>query len=252
METLFIGRNLIFLPQTESTNSYATMLLKNVKPVEGTVVHTSHQTNGRGQRGNLWITAPHSNLTASVILAPFFLEAEKNFLLYQISALACYDVMSEMLNDGQIDIKIKWPNDILVSSRKIAGILIENSITQNRINWSVIGIGINVNQLFSNEQLSATSMKQICDKEFLTADVLDSLCGYLEKYYLMLKAGKHELVKNLYDEKLYGKNKWLNFEINGKMENLLVKGVNEKGLLILQDSSKIDFYFDVKGIKWTY
>jgi BirA family transcriptional regulator, biotin operon repressor / biotin---[acetyl-CoA-carboxylase] ligase len=126
METLFVGKNTIFLPEIPSTNSYATHLLKNVNLAEGTVVHTANQTQGRGQWDKRWSSEPSSNLTVSVVLKPTFLELKKQFLLYQIAALACYDTIAGLLNNSQYDIKIKWPNDILINRKKTAGILIEN------------------------------------------------------------------------------------------------------------------------------
>ena len=161
METLFIGSNIIFLPEVDSTNSYATELLKNVNIAEGTVIHTAHQTQGKGQRGNSWEAQIASNLTTSIVLKPSFLELKNQFFLYQITALACYDLMAELLNNSQYDIKIKWPNDILVNKKKIAGILIENVITHSTLNYSVIGIGINVNQLLFTDGINATSLKKL-------------------------------------------------------------------------------------------
>ena len=146
METLFIGRNIIFLPQVNSTNSYAIEMLKNVNLAEGTLVHTAEQTEGRGQRGSVWKTEKTSNLTASLVLKPTFLDLKNQHYLYQISALACYDALAELLDSSQFDIKIKWPNDILVNKQKIAGILIENNISNTQLSWSVVGVGFNVNQ----------------------------------------------------------------------------------------------------------
>src|ERR1043165_9220886 len=146
MSTLFIGQNKVFLPETHSTNSYAIELLKNVNAIEGTVVYTHKQTQGKGQRGNSWIAEPQRNTTLSLILRPVFLNSKNTFYLSKITALALHDLLTEILDVGQFDIKIKWPNDILVNSKKIAGVLIENSILNEHLQWSVIGIGINVNQ----------------------------------------------------------------------------------------------------------
>src|SRR5687768_17275673 len=121
METLFIGKNLLFLHEVESTNTYAMNLLRNVNPIEGTVVYTDHQTMGKGQRGAVWTSKTGQNITASIILKPL-LTQNNTFYLSKISALAVYDVLTDILPIGQYDIKIKWPNDILVNRRKIAGI----------------------------------------------------------------------------------------------------------------------------------
>ncbi len=253
METLFVGRNIIFLPEVDSTNSYAINLLKNVKVniAEGTVVHTAHQTNGRGQRGHVWISEYASNLTASVIMKPAFVELKNQFLLYQIAALCCYDVMAEMLNSGQFDIKIKWPNDILVNGKKIAGILIENSVTNNSLNWSVIGIGVNVNQTLFEEGINAVSVKLLLpEKDHNVELILESLCNSMEKYYLLLKNKKDDLVKDLYLKHFFNKDKWQDFEIENTVRSLLVKGIGPKGLLLLEDKNGNQTEFDVKEVKW--
>ncbi|MBL7933636.1 MAG: biotin--[acetyl-CoA-carboxylase] ligase [Bacteroidia bacterium] len=252
METLFIGKNLIFLPEINSTNSYATNLLKNVKLAEGTVVHTAHQTQGKGQRGSLWIAEHNANVTASVILNPSFLKVENQFFLYIISALACYDTITELLNNSQIDIKIKWPNDILLNQRKVSGILIENNIQNTQIVWSVIGVGINVNQEFFESAFKATSLVLTDGKKRFAEDVMKLFCIYLEKFYLMLKGNKTEELKNLYMERLFGLNKWMYFEINGNSETLLVKGISESGFILLENKEGKTMETDVKQVKWIY
>ncbi len=250
METLFIGRNIIFLPEVDSTNSYATELLKNVNIAEGTVIHAANQTQGKGQRGNSWEAQIASSLTTSIVLKPSFLELKNQFFLYQITALACYDLMAELLNNSQYDIKIKWPNDILVNKKKIAGILIENIITHSTLNYSVIGIGINVNQLLFTEGLNATSLKKLSSNTFDIAVVLKLLCKHLENYYLKLKSNKLNSITQNYLQHLYGLNTWLNFEIKNELKVCLVKGINKSGLLILQDNIGNENAYDLKEIKW--
>ncbi|MBI2722698.1 MAG: biotin--[acetyl-CoA-carboxylase] ligase [Bacteroidetes bacterium] len=250
METLFIGTNNIFLPEVDSTNSYAINLLKNVNPLEGTVIHTANQTAGRGQRGNVWNATPYSNLTVSIILKPVFLNIAKQFYLYQIAALACYDVMAEILDSSQYDIKIKWPNDIMVNDKKIAGILIENIITNNVISGSVTGIGINVKQCEFDGKMNAVSFQMLMDKPPEVSEILNSLCKHFEKYYLKLKSGHANFISETYLLHFYGKNKWLNFEIEGRIENLLVMGISAQGLLLLEDKAGNPKEFDIKAVKW--
>ncbi|MCE3227738.1 MAG: biotin--[acetyl-CoA-carboxylase] ligase [Bacteroidetes bacterium] len=250
METLFIGANLIFLPEVDSTNSYAIELLKNVNLPEGSVIHTANQTSGRGQRGNVWNTRPGSNLTVSVVLKPSFLDLKDQFYLYQIAALGCYDVMTEILDHSQFDIKIKWPNDILVDGKKIAGILIENVVNHNHMHWSVMGIGLNVRQGEFDDKIHATSIQILTRKEHDLADVLKLLCSRLEKYYMLLRNGKRETISENYIKHFFGLNKWLDFEIGNQVEKLLVKGVSRNGLLLLEDSSGKEREFDMKEIKW--
>lgn len=252
MDTLFIGKNIIFLPETGSTNSYATDMLKNVNLAEGTVVHTANQTNGKGQRGNTWVVEPASNVTASVILKPSFLDIKKQFLLYQVVALACYDTMAELLDPGQFDIKIKWPNDILVNKQKIAGILLENTILNNQISACVAGVGINVNQVLFAEGIRATSLAVLTHDLFKIDHVLKLLCQYLEKYYLALKNDKIDFIQENYFSHLFGLNTWLDFEVKGEVESLFVKGITQQGLLLLEEKNGSFIEADVKDVKWIY
>ena len=252
METLFIGKNIIFLPEMDSTNSYATDLLKNVNLPEGTVVYTANQTSGKGQRGSAWIAEPERNLTVSIILKPTFLDIKNQFFLYQVVALACYDAMAEILDSSQIDIKIKWPNDILVNSKKIAGILLENNVQNNQVNWCVAGIGVNVNQEIFGENINAASLKLITGKDYNREYVLKVICKHLEKHYLALMNSKLQMLGANYLDHLYGLNQYLDFEVKGGRETLLVKGLGETGLLLLQNKSGSEMEVDVKDVKWIF
>jgi BirA family biotin operon repressor/biotin-[acetyl-CoA-carboxylase] ligase len=249
METLFVGKNLIFLPETNSTNSYAIDLLKNVNPPEGTIVHSARQLKGKGQRGAAWTTEPVSNLTVSILLRPSFLKLSEQFFLYIISALAVHDTTAQFLGPGQFDINIKWPNDILVKRRKISGILIENKLMGESITWSVIGIGMNVNQVEFGG-LNATSLKLESESDHPVQRVLELLCSQVEKYYLMLKAGKLMELKALYLDHLFGLNETLKFEFAGRQEMLKVTGIGETGLLQLETMDKKFVEVDLKELKW--
>jgi BirA family biotin operon repressor/biotin-[acetyl-CoA-carboxylase] ligase len=252
METLFIGKNLIFLPEVTSTNSYAMNLLKNVNLPEGTVVQTTNQTQGKGQRGSRWMADPTSNLTVSIVLKPTFLELKNQFYLYLISALACYDTMAEIFDNSQFDIKIKWPNDILVNQKKIAGILIENNILNNQINGCVIGIGINVNQLKFDPGINATSIALSLKNEYPLAKVLNLLCSNVEKHYLAMREQKFNLIQGSYLQHLFGLNTWRQFEVGGSLKSLMVLGVSDRGLLLLRDKNDSILEVDVKEVRWTY
>jgi len=250
MDTLFVGQNAIFLPQVESTNSYATALLKNVNLPEGSVIYSSHQTHGRGQRGNSWISGPGLNLAASYVLRPTFLPIDKLFYMYIISALAVHDVMAEILSDSQFDIKIKWPNDILVNSKKIAGILNENILSTSAASTTVVGIGININQEDFAGIENATSLKLLREKNYDIDSVLKALHRHLENYYLKLKNKHFETILNTYYSFFYKINQPQEFKVNDSIENFTIKGINDKGLLDLKDKKGDHHYFDIKQIKW--
>jgi BirA family biotin operon repressor/biotin-[acetyl-CoA-carboxylase] ligase len=252
METLFIGKNLLFLTEVESTNTYAMGMLRNVNALEGTVVHTDHQTKGKGQRGSTWNSAIASNITASIILKPTFLKSGETFFLSKISALALYDVLTDVLNNGQYDIKIKWPNDMLVDSKKIAGILIENNFNQNLLLHSVIGIGLNVNQAeFHDLSGIATSLKLLTGQQHDRAEVLEKLCRYLEKWYLMLKSGNVAQIRESYLSKLKGMNSTMSFRTPDNNEfRAKIVDVNREGQLCLEMPDSVIRRFDIKELRF--
>jgi len=254
MGALFIGQNKIFLPEAESTNSYAMAMLKNVNPSEGTVVYTNFQNQGRGRRGNSWEASQGLNITASFILKPGFLDIKNIFNLYIISSLAVHDVLTHYLNTGQFDIKIKWPNDLMVNGIKIAGILNENVIKDNRIVYSVIGIGLNVNQI--DFQSKATSLSQLLGQNYSLEEVLNLLSIFLEKHYLNLKNEtvfkrntSSELITEYYN-KLFKLNEKCKLKTNNHIEQYLIKGINSSGLLLTENMKGELKAFDLNQVSW--
>ena len=248
METLFVGKNLIFLPITDSTNSYAIELLKNVKPIEGTVVQADFQTKGRGQRGSVWNSEPSSNLAISVILHPSFLQASESFYLYMIAALSCYDTTSQLLADSQVDITIKWPNDIYVNRLKLGGILIENKLQGENLQSTVIGIGLNINQVLF-EGLQAISFKALTGKTYNRDELRDNLLSKLEQYYLLLKNGKKDKLRELYVSKLLGKEEQLEFLYKGEVCKMTVLGISDNGLIRLKKGEN-EITADLGELRW--
>jgi BirA family biotin operon repressor/biotin-[acetyl-CoA-carboxylase] ligase len=153
--TLFIGQSLVFMPECHSTNDEALQLFKAGKGVEGSIVITSNQTAGRGQRTNTWESEPGKNLTFSILLTPHFLLAKDQFYLTVCISTALADYLKETFGET---VKIKWPNDLIVQDKKVCGMLIENQLSGQQIQSCVVGIGLNVNQKkFDSEK--ASSMK---------------------------------------------------------------------------------------------
>src|ERR1035437_6675835 len=159
METIFIGKNCIEIEKTDSTNSYLSKLLGEKTLFEGTVVITNRQEMGRGQRGTTWESEPNKNLTLSILLHPTFLRPDEQFQLNKAISLGVAGFVVGVLQ-VDVDVKIKWPNDIYIRNKKVAGILIENSVSGNNLQHSIIGIGINVNQeKFSAKLPNPTSFR---------------------------------------------------------------------------------------------
>ena len=237
-KTLFIGKKAYYLPTCHSTNDMASVLIANKKPVDGTVIYTDRQTAGKGQRGNRWESEAKKNLTFSVLLKVDFIDPSENFFLTLITSLAIHDLLTEYLREG---LKIKWPNDIVFLNQKIAGILIENYIKQNILEWSVLGIGININQ----KQFSiptATSLFQLCNQEFDLKEMLELLLQYLERRYFQLKRQKYDELKNNYLERLYWKDEIHVFRSDQQYFNGRILGVNDSGKLKVETEDGISLY----------
>ncbi len=251
MDTLFVGKNLIFLSEVQSTNTYAIELLRNVNCIDGTVIHTNNQTKGRGQRGAMWQASKGENITASVILKPTFLAVKDSFLISKISALAIYDLLTDLLPNSHNDIKIKWPNDIFVNKKKIAGILIENQLNGNQISATIIGVGININQTnFNAIDAFTTSLNLILNTTFLVTDVLNLFCTKLEKWYLKLKTNKILDINDAYLQKLFGLNMALTFcdENENKFIGTIVNVDSLGKLEVIVNNKKTAF--DLKQIRF--
>ncbi len=238
MSTLFTGANIIQLPTVDSTNNYALELLKDGKCFEGTVVWVLQQTEGRGQRGKRWDSTPGENLTFSVVYLPVFLAVNCQFRLSQAVSLAILDCLRPLFKDFGKDskqIKIKWPNDIYIRDKKVAGILIENSVQQANLSSSIIGIGINTNQTdFPKELPNPTSLKLELGTDFELRDLLDKLCKNLEARYLQLKANQADSLIEEYLQVLYRLGEETQFIHQDVEITATIKGVNSEGMLLLE------------------
>lgn len=251
MKTLFVGQNSIHVESVDSTNSYASEMLRQIELVEGSLIYSFSQLNGRGQRGNSWESEPSKNVALSLVLHPKFLTIEKQFLLTKITSLAVADLMAEMLEESinPKEISIKWPNDIYVKDQKIAGILIENTLKESSIQSSIVGIGINVNQIdFSIK--TATSLASLSGKEFELMKVLNRLCEFFEARYLQLKSNKLESIDSAYLERLYRLNEWANYKSMDSGFDGKVKGVSKIGKLQVELRNGDLKEFDLKEISF--
>lgn len=247
--TFFIGKVLITLDSVDSSNNYALELLQTKCPTEGTLVYAKEQTMGRGQRGNVWISHANKNITISIILYPKFLQVTNHFFLSKVIALAVQKLVALLVNKP---VFIKWPNDIYVENKKIGGILIENSIQGAYMGWSVVGIGLNVNQIVFNDlQKNITSLCLETGQEYAILSLIKQLCVFIEEFYLLLKYDRLAEIHELYMLVLYKYEVWCSFETNvlglitAKIIEVLPSG--ELGLL-LSDGKKQ--YFGFKEIRF--
>lgn len=245
MDTLHInnsiGDKVLYFEELASTNDKSFELIKSESVESGTIVYTDYQTKGRGQIGKYWESEKGKNLLLSLVLKKSGLEIENQFLISIFTSLAIKDLVQDSLN---MNTTIKWPNDIYIANHKICGILIQNSIMNKKINASVIGIGLNVNQIkFSPLLPNPCSCKSIAGMEFSLEEMLEQLTLLLKKYYDLLLKGQYKELMDQYHEALYRKGIVTRFKkSDGLSIEGVIQGIDPTGKLQLQVGDKIETF----------
>ncbi|MBO7314632.1 MAG: biotin--[acetyl-CoA-carboxylase] ligase [Alistipes sp.] len=196
------------------------------------VVWAEWQSAGRGQRGHSWHSVENENLTFSVVLEPHFLPIVEQFLLSEVVALALVATMKEW----GIECRIKWTNDIYAEDRKIVGVLIEHSLSAERIERTIVGIGINVNQrLFPHDLPNPTSMVVECGKELDREEVLRCFMRHLGSFYEALERGEKRAIEEFYRQTMYHLGEEHTYAYpSGERFRATIRGVRPSGELRLE------------------
>ena len=218
-----------WLEEVDSTNN---VLLRHIRDYDNlSVVAAVTQTAGRGQRGNRWISAPGDNLTFSLLLRPESIPAREVMSVTCLATLAVHDT----LRDEGVPAVIKWPNDIYVGKRKICGMLVENGLDGACIGWSVIGIGINLNQTeFPGEVLNPISLKRLTGRSYELGPFLEKVCLEIEKRLPELETpeGRNGLLA-AYERDLFQKDSSALYRdlTTGEEFSGVIRGITPEGLL---------------------
>lgn len=227
-----IGDRLIELASLESTNKTAAELIALSKAPHGTVILAHEQTAGRGQRGRVWQNAANLDLALSIVLEPHGLRAEDQFSLSKLAALALNDVVSALL-PGRV--RVKWPNDILVDRRKLAGILIECDLLGERVRNAIVGIGLNVNSTDLPEELAATSLLLETGGEHDRRAVLDALLQAFRSRYEHWQRDTAALDRD-FAAALWSRGRWADLVLDGEAVSLRPMDVDRHGRLLVEDA----------------
>ena len=241
--------NIIKLDATTSTNDWLKEKYIKSKCFDGDLVWANEQTNGKGQKGNVWISEPGKNLTFSFFKILKGIKVQDQFLINCAVSLA----IIKALEKTQVPkLSLKWPNDILSDEKKICGILIENFVKGDTLSGSIVGVGLNVNQIDFGELISASSIFNQTDKELDLELVLNRLLVCFEENFKFCKSKhKNYLIKE-YENHLFGKNQVLKFEIDNKIFGAVIKGIDSQGKLILEDEKGEINLFSRSSIKMLY
>ena len=241
---------IIKLNATNSTNTYLKNLLKEKQVKDLSCIWALSQTQGRGQQGAKWISEPGKNLTFSVLKKFENLPSEYHFLLNMEVSLAIFRALKKLYTP---DLAVKWANDILSSKKKICGILIENTLHKEQISSSIIGIGLNVNQVFFNDLPNVSSLQKIMGHPFDLEEVLLLICQELEVSLKSLSPTRFETMLDEYHTHLFRKDKPSTFEYpNGERFMGYIRGVSHNGQLQVEQEDALMSSFSLKEIKLLY
>lgn len=236
LATRYIGKSVYYFPELTSTNSVANQMVRENtdKIPEGTIVIADKQGAGKGRSGKKWFS-PVGGVWFSVVLYPK-VDPSHISLMTLTAAVAVVKAINRLYS--QININIKWPNDILINGRKVCGILTEMNTEGKKIKWIIVGVGINVNncsyQLPEDISKGTISLKEVTGKSISRVKLIQHLCIELEKVYEVLKEKSYSAI--LEEWKSY--NNIIGKEIKVNTGENIITGkaidINEKGTLIIK------------------
>lgn len=237
LSTSWLAQTCRCFEQIDSTNTYLKKL-----PVEeishGLLCLADDQMNGRGQYAKKWVTEPGRNLTFTLCFTPS--HKERFHVLTLATALA---IVRQIESELGLQATIKWPNDVRIGGKKVAGLLTETVFNGNRAERVLIGIGLNLNQTEFPEALhgKATSLCNAAGAELDREKFLASLLSRIEYEYGRWHKKSNDLLKEI-NQMLEGYGKWIGLEVEGEqwLESYKLIGINEAGkLLVVNDDGDI-------------
>lgn len=253
-----IGLPFIELQSVDSTNNYARQQMHAGLAQHGVTFFAHEQVSGKGQRGKVWASEKGANIILSLLVKPNPLQLAQQFQLSACMAVAVHEFFAKYAGD---DTKIKWPNDLYWQDRKAGGILIESVVGiresgvgslptgQASWEWSIIGIGININQTFFPGYLpNPVSLKQITGNDFKVVQLSKELCHFIQNRFAELINNGFNNIYHLYNQHLYKKNEPVNLKKGTRVFEAVIKAVTPSGRLLVQHS--IEEEFDFGDVEW--
>lgn len=240
---------LIKLDAIDSTNDFLKGLSNNQLVENFTVVTAEKQTQGKGQMGSVWVSEPSKNLIMSVLLKDFIEDINR---IFDINIVVAVSVINVLKDFAIPELSIKWPNDIMSYNKKIAGILIENSIKSNGSIISIVGLGLNVNQTDFEHLPKASSLAAISnatfDKEEILLKIVEELKNNTQSWNQ-----NNESLRFDYTNNLFKKGVPMPF-LDGYQQNFMgiIQGVSPIGKLEILLENDLVSAFDIKEIQMLY
>jgi len=245
--------SIIKLNAIDSTNTYLKQISgisKGRSAKDYTTVTANFQTHGKGQMGENWSSEASKNLICSIFKDSSKVLIKNQFYISIVTSLA---IMKTLQHFSVQKLNIKWPNDILSENKKICGILIENVIKNNKLQASIIGIGLNVNQTNFKDLPKASSLKIITGRVFNLDELLSHILKNLKYYFAYLEKGEFNNLKKEYESMLFKKDKPATFiDAYGEMFSGFIKGISSTGKLQVELEDVVLKEFDLKEVKLLY
>lgn len=236
LTTEVMGRSCVCYEETDSTNIRAKLLAEEGKP-HGTLVCAEKQTGGKGRRGRAWSSPSGEAIYMSLLLRPQIQPAHASMLTL-VMGLAAAEACNEVLGEENTSrVQIKWPNDLVLDGRKLAGILTEMSVEMDYIHYIVVGIGINVNTKSFPGELGkiAGSMYQTAGRSFVRADLIGRCMKCFEKYYnIFIRTEDFSLLKEDYSRLLVNIGKTVRVLDPNNEYTGIALGINNDGELLVE------------------
>lgn len=239
------------LRETDSTNTW---IKANGDMPDGCILKVAvaqFQTSGHGQKGNSWESADGQNLLFSILSQPAFVNASNQFCLSEAISCAITDALAESFPEIAGQLSIKWPNDIYWQDSKLAGILIENTLSGHTIAQSIIGAGLNVNQQsFVSDAPNPVSLYNITGRITDTDTILHSILKHFLEYYTEIRDGKTELIHERYMQRLFRRDGFYGFRDSIGLFKARIHSVQPNGILTLQDSEGKKREYEFKQVSY--
>ncbi|MFH0932816.1 MAG: biotin--[acetyl-CoA-carboxylase] ligase [Nitrospirota bacterium] len=228
-----IGRKIFFYETIDSTNTVATGLAEKGE-VEGAVVISDCQNKGRGRLGRHWVSPPGANIYMSVLLRPD-IELRNATLLTIMAAVACTVALRRVTD---LTVTIKWPNDLIVSDKKLGGILTEMRITRKKIEYAITGIGINVNMdsdvLPDAIKEVATSAKMETGKLHSRTEIITEILNEINHWYSILKEKRRRELLTQWKQLTSTLGRKVKIILGKETLTGLAESIDDEGMLILR------------------
>lgn len=242
--------DIIKVNATDSTNSLAREMFKDNPKMPVTCVVAKVQIKGRGQRGTNWLSERGQNLTFSILFPEPGIPVSHQFLL---SASVATAIVNALRKFNVPKLKIKWPNDIMAGNYKVGGILIENVISEGNLATSIVGIGINVNQIDFENLPHASSLKLVTGIHFSIEELLHQLLISIEGKLKDLSLKRADQILNSFKKRLFRLQVPSTFQMpNNSLFTGMIEDVSSIGKLVVKLEDNDLKEFDLKEIKLCY